>query len=109
MSKSYHVDENIHLNNSDCLSHATDAESVLSDIYQLDGNMSLNSSVLSDKSGDKIQVVIGNRSDGNTFGFRNRIPIRKTLRRDNRGELSLYLPNIAVYNHRSFWKKQKNF
>ena len=33
----------------------------------------------------------------------------KTIRRDNRGQLSLFLPNMAVYNHRSIWKKLNNF
>ena len=34
-----------------------------------------------------------------------RVPVRRTIRRDNKGEIALYLPTIAVYNHRSIWKK----
>ena len=33
----------------------------------------------------------------------------KTIQRNNKGQLSIYLPNIAVYNHRSIWAKIKNF
>ena len=33
----------------------------------------------------------------------------KTIKRNNKGEISLYLPKIAVYNHRSIWAKVKNF
>lgn len=33
----------------------------------------------------------------------------KIIRRDNRGALALYLPNVAVYNHRSIWQKFNNF
>jgi hypothetical protein len=55
----------------------------------------------------KIDVIVGNRPVEKTKIPRK--PVRKTIRRDNRGELSLYLPNMAVYNHRSIWKKHKNF
>ena len=33
----------------------------------------------------------------------------KTIRRDNRGLISLFLPNIGVYNHRSLFPKIDNF
>ena len=38
-----------------------------------------------------------------------RVPVWKTLRRDNRGQISILLPSLAVYNHRSIWKKINNF
>ena len=57
---------------------------------------------------NKINVMIGNRP-ARAVPNQPRIPCRKTIRRDNRGELALYLPNIAVYNHRSIWKKLSNF
>ena len=60
-----------------------------------------------DESSSKITVITGNRPSVKPKP--HRLPVRKTIKRDNRGELSLYLPNIAVYNHRSIWKKIKNF
>ena len=47
-----------------------------------------------------IEVIVGNRT---TLKHEKepRQTCRKTIRRDNRGQLSLFLPNMAVYNHRS--------
>ena len=57
----------------------------------------------------KIETIVGNRPPVHHHQKPHRIPCRKTLRRDNRGELALHLPNLAVYNHRSIWKKLNNF
>ena len=82
-------------------------------MFQLDGNMSFSSSCIetedrepSDKE-SAIEVIVGHRPAGKPK--LSRTPFRKTVRRDNMGALSLHLPNIAVYNHRSIWKKFKNF
>ena len=56
-----------------------------------------------------IDVIVGNRPAKKNLSKRQRIPCRKTVRRDNRGQLALFFPNIAVYNHRSIWKKIKSF
>ena len=57
---------------------------------------------------NNIKVMIGNRP-ARAVPNQPRVPCRKTIKRDNRGKLALYLPNIAVYNHRSIWKKLNNF
>ena len=86
--------------------------------FQLDGNMSFTSSCSKDvflpcqESSEEtfnIGTIVGNRPPGRPDISQHRMPCRKTLRRDNRGELALYLPNLAVYNHRSIWKKINNF
>ena len=59
-------------------------------------------------TGKHIPVILGYRPYNSPRNIQRK-PVRKTVRRDNRGELSLFLPNIAVYNHRSVWKKIKNF
>jgi hypothetical protein len=56
-----------------------------------------------------IEVIVGNRPEGSSYRSKSRPSYIKTIRRDNRGELCLFLPNIAVYNHRSIWKKIHNF
>ena len=77
---------------------------------QTDGNKSLSPSEADDISPTNyISVVTGNRPPAKPHINIDRIPCRRTIRRDNRGELGLFLPNIAVYNHRSIWKKVKNF
>ena len=76
----------------------------LSNYYQLDGN----SDHQHQAAQSSIDVIVGNRPNKKP-SVQSRIPVRKTLRRDNRGELSLYLPNMAVYNHRSIWKKLGSF
>ena len=59
-------------------------------------------------NGDEyIKVVIGNRPPPEKV--RKRKPQRKTIRRDNRGKISAFLPNIAVYNHCSICSHIKNF
>ena len=91
-------------------------------IPQLDGNISLDSSnsitpqsssIIPMKSNStenlSIKVIVGNRPQTKPDISEKREAVRKTLRRDNRGHLSLYLPNIAVYNHRSIWKKCRSF
>ena len=80
-------------------------------IFQLDGNISCDDSETSSEYqfSNPIKVIVGHRYSSKKTNKSVRIPCRKTIRRDNRGELSLYLPNIAVYNHRSIWKKLNNF
>lgn len=90
-------------------------------LYQLDGNESFKSSHsftslpdadlhrVDNSENFQIGVVVGNCPQKKSLCMSRRIPVRKTLKRDNRGQLSLYLPNIAVYNHRSIWKKMNNF
>ena len=72
----------------------------------MDGNISI-SNVETENNESHVRVIIGNRPAPKPK--EKRIPVRKTLSGDNRGELSLHLPNMAVYNHRSIWKKLKNF
>ena len=76
---------------------------------QFDGNFSiLDSESICDISVDEesnkcnaIPVLVGNRwKTLKSMQRANRANL-KTIRRDNRGEVNLYLPNIAVYNHRS--------
>ena len=91
--------------------HAVDKDDM---IQQIDVNFSLNSTdspnIQESKLPDglPIQIIIGNRSEDKFKSSEKRASFRKTLRRDNRGELGLYLPNIAVYNHHSIWKKYKS-
>ena len=92
-------------------------------IEQLDGNMSIYSSNSSEMdapiapdSPQPIPVHHGFRpptARKNEIDYISNERIRnktlKIIKRDNRGFISLYLPNIAVYNHRSFWSKINNF
>ena len=81
-------------------------------IPQCDGNSSLlesETSVIMPEGSSNIDVIVGNRPAKKNLSKRQRIPCRKTVRRDNRGQLALFFPNIAVYNHRSIWKKIKSF
>ena len=98
-------------NNLSNLSDLSDMDNMssMSDIPQLDGNDSIFSSDDNDSinTSNHIPVITGFRPPQVTCA--NRIPARKTIRRDNRGQLSLVLPSLAVYNHRSIWKKIKNF
>jgi hypothetical protein len=71
--------------------------------FQVDGNVSLASDSSHDAADDKwseeaynIETIIGNRPPARYLPHNQRIPCRKTLRRDNRGELALNLPNLAV-------------
>ena len=104
------IDKNL-FPSSDVLSNSSNepcSVPAYSDMFQLDGNISVSSCYSeTDDYESPIEVIVGHRPD--VKPQRKRMPIRKTLRRDNRGELSLYLPNMAVYNHRSIWKKLKNF
>ena len=79
-------------------------------LYQLDGNISLDSSEFDEQvfseTQNQIEVIIGNRPKPKNGGHNGRPPCRRTIRRDNRGELSLYLPNIADYD--LFGKRLRN-
>ena len=86
-------------------------------IIQLDGNVSLGLLTISDESlvtcpdvnvnNSYIDVITGNRPAQVKREKRN--PVLKRIKRKNTGELSLFLPKVAVYNHRSIWKKIRNF
>jgi hypothetical protein len=59
-------------------------------MFQLDGNISVSSCYSeTDDFESPIEVIVGHCPD--VKPQRKRMPIRKTLRRDNRGELSLYI------------------
>ena len=83
-------------------------------ILQFDGNVSLfsddswitNSDIVTETE-SCIQVITGNRPAPCQKLKRNQFLRR--IRRNNGGELALFLPTIAVYNHRSIWRKIKNF
>ena len=65
-------------------------------------------SIMSYNDENIIPVVIGNRPQ--SFAkCESRVRMLKTIRRNIKGEISIYLPNIAVYNHRSIWAKINNF
>ena len=86
---------------------------------QLDGNVSPDSSLLSSVDEEEhfyrnekeypqtIPLIIGNRPHKEHKEERKQT--LRVIRRNNRGQTAIYLPNIAVYNHRSIWKKFKNF
>ena len=99
-------------------SNANNNYNSLSHIHQLDGNdselsqsLDTNKSSLSETNntqlGNNIPVIVNFRPPKVIKIYRH--PTRKTIRRDNRGELSLNLPTLAVYNHRSIWSKINNF
>ena len=98
-------DDQILQMDGNCSFISTDSESVSSNIDP--PITSTKKSLMSD--GLPIQVIIGNRSHAKSKLSEKRATYRKTFRRDNRGELGLFLPNIAVYNHRSIWKKYQSF
>ena len=98
--------------NENISDHCLDSSSLL----QLDGNISLNTTdFLSESLTDTptqddehtLEVITGNRPIH--VKKPKRTPVLQTIRRNNGGELALYLPTVAVYNHRSIWKKIKNF
>ena len=105
-----HFDYSSSLDTSYSIIDSFESFSESSDIFQLDGNFSFSSSPLHQATDESfIEVIVGNRPPPKLTKPNQRLTARKTIRRDNRGELSLYLPNMAVYNHRSIWKKLKNF
>ena len=75
-------------------------------ITQLDGNMSVNSSILENEI-NNIQVHIGHRPNKENI---SRPPhARKTLKRNNKTIQALTLPKIANYNMRALFGKIDNF
>ena len=75
-------------------------------IAQLDGNDSTLSETFDENipvDENKIEVRVTKRKK-RELGVKRRTYL-KTIRRVNNSDLSLYLPNIAAYNHRSVWKK----
>ena len=73
-------------------------------ISQLDGNDSLVLENSDENSpGDLIEVRVSERK--RKEWQEKRISWLKTIRRVNNSDLSMFLPNIAAYNHRSVWKK----
>ena len=79
----------------------------LSNIIQVDGNVTLKGTAGDSNSEDdainKIEVIVGNRPERGID--LDKKCTRKTIRRTDKGELLMFLPNVAVYNHRSLWKK----
>ena len=93
----------IHSSYSEDLSLPDPEESILSSLWKtssLPGSKSSSSS-------QPICTIIGNRPNTSKIPAW-RPPTLTRIRRDNKGELSLFLPSIAVYNHRSLWKKAKS-
>ena len=74
-------------------------------LYSEDSSLNDPDPISNDES--HIGVIVGNRPAPRKTIRRN--PVLKTIRRNNGGELALFLPVVAVYNHRSIWKKIKNF
>ena len=99
------------LKNSTCSSNSEP------DLIQLDGNISLGLLSTDEDSlaetndscrgKHQIEVITGNRPEGRKKEPRQ--PTLRRIRRKNGGELALFLPTVAVYNHRSIWKKIRNF
>ena len=90
--------------------HEDTVHKINNNFLQVDGNVSeLDSSIEDEtpKEGNPINVIIGNRPPKKTQEAR--IPSRRIIRRNNKGQISVYLPNIAVYNHRSLWGKFGSF
>lgn len=76
-------------------------------IQQLDGNDSI-CSLNIDEELNSIPVHYGFRPPQVNCDDNNNTTL-KTIKRDNRGYITVYLPVIAVYNHRSIWNKLQNF
>ena len=53
-------------------------------------------------SSSQIPVIVGFRPPKENVP-QPKFRYLKTIKRDNKGAVSLVLPNIAVYNHRSIW------
>ena len=98
------MDGNVSIHSSsEDLSLPDPEESILSSLWEtssLPGSKSSSSS-------QPICTIIGNRPN-TSKNPAWRPPTLTKIRRDNKGELSLFLPSIAVYNHRSLWKKAKS-
>ena len=77
-------------------------------LIQLDGNISLDSSVSATEYEDStlIPVVVGYRPDRGTPAMRT--PVRKTVKRSNKLVDALSAPLITLYNMRSAWSKLDN-
>ena len=89
-----------------------DKSSDFSDIVQLDRHDTFEeNSVLDGNEVDsasseeehKIPVIIGVRPDKEPKEETN--SVRKIIKRNGRGNVELFVPNVAVYNHRSVWSK----
>ena len=93
--------------------HQVSTSSIVYDIPQMDGNISLNSvldiSIEENQSKviETIPVITGYRPS--PIKQDKRTPVLRRIRRNNGGELAMYLPTVAVYNHRSIWRKIQNF
>ena len=77
-------------------------------LIQLDGNISIDSSVSATEYKDSapIPVVVGYRPDRETPD--RRTPVRKTVKRSNKLVDALSAPRITLYNMRSAWSKLDN-
>ena len=104
------------------ISNSTSKEAMK--ILQMDGNDSfcstLDTTIVETEEEGNIPVIVGFRPPKPPTVFEPTCFLagpynmviknnRKTIRRDNRGELAFHLPIVAVYNHRSIWSKLNNF
>ena len=77
-------------------------------IIQLDGNISLNSTIENEPLSSTIPVIIGHRP-GKSTGSGRPPPSRKIIRRCNKAVQGLTLPKVANYNMHSLFPKIENF
>ena len=82
----------------------------ISDICQVDGNVSQSDEQLnSNQKGEKIPVQISQCRTRAKFNFEVRIPVRKTLRRNNVVLQAIELPVVMNINPRSIYNKADQF
>ena len=79
----------------------------ISDIVQLDGNISLNISLTSHQNNNKIPVIKSNRPT--VFPTPKRKAFYKTIRRNNLVFQALNLPSVMNINPRSIYNKADEF
>ena len=77
-------------------------------IIQLDGNISLNSTMENEPLSSSIPVIIGHRPGKSTDSERPP-STRKIVRRSNKAIQALTLPTVVIYNMRSLFPKIENF
>ena len=82
----------------------------ISDICQVDGNVSqFDEQLNSNQKGEKIPVQISQCRTRAKFNFEVRIPVRKTLRRNNVVLQAIELPVVMNINPRSIYNKADQF
>ena len=110
-----HIKENCDNSDSNFQSNANINRHMMEQtIPQLDGESDM------PVTKNPITVIIGNRPHKcrpapapdcflSGSGWNQKHSFLRTIRRDNRGEISIHVPVVAVYNHRSVWKCLNNF